>query len=607
MKYFIIVIVLLANIIANGQVSLSLPIERSVFQRNNSGQASVTFGGQATVSTNTYKIQYKLVSLNKNGGETNATTQPWVNITTFGGGRTFQFNLSINTGWYRMYIRASQNGVQVGGTASAKFGVGEVIVIAGQSNAQGQGSIVPPQANNVNTPYDCVISNNEQLYCKRSIAPFPIFGKMENSSRVGPNGGEVWAYQRLGNSIVDSESGKVVPVLFFNTGAGGTSVDNWSATADNQNVSVQNPLWGGAIHCNASSVATSENNGQGQPYITLKNTLNYYASLYGVRGVLWHQGESDTATATDSTLYETLLNNVIDKSRTHFNSNLAWAISNVSRINWNGSDQTSTNVITGQRRSRTNKIGVVIAANNSDGIFDPVGSVYNSNTSKRQSDRTHFAKTGLLDLADQYFTNFTTLKAKTPVLSTSPPSITVTPNSTGGATLTVPTGYSEYRWVQYDGNYKNVNCSSLPNPCSNSITVASNSGNWRCYIKNNGNFLLTRKIYLPVTLSNARISNNKSVFDEEEGVIESSVYPNPTFRNFETTIAFELPSDANNVRLDIVDDKGNIIKTIANGTHTSGKYQYPFDVKDLPKSINLFYYRLTVDDLVETKRLILLK
>ena len=232
----------------------------------------------------------------------------------------------------------------------------------------------------------------------------------------------------------------------------------------------------------------------------------------------------------------------------------------------------------------------------------------NQNEPRRQGDNIHFATRGLLDVADQYLTNFSSLKTKIPIQASLIPSITVSPNSSGGATLSLPSGYNEYRWVQYDGNYRNVNCSNSPNPCSNSITVASNSGNWRCYVKNsNGNFMLTRKVHLPVTMSNARVSNEVSFLGEEEGIIKSSVYPSPAFENFETTIAFELPADANNVRLDIVDDKGKIVKTITNATHTSGKYQYPFDMRELPKSINVYYYRLTVDDLVETKRLLLLK
>ncbi|MEA5425646.1 sialate O-acetylesterase [Arcicella lustrica] len=604
MKSYIILFILLTNIVAKGQVSLSLPLERSVFQRDNTGQTTVTFGGQAMVSTSTYQIQYKLVTLDRDGNNTNYNSQSWVNINDFGGGRTFQFNLPISTGWYRMYIRASQNNNQIGGTSSIKFGVGEVIVIAGQSNAQGVGPIPPPEANTSNSPYDCVISNNEQLFCKRSIAPFPIFGKMENSSRVGPNGVGVWAYQRLGNRIVDFEDGKIIPVLFFNVGASGTSVDNWSATADDQNAYVQNPLWDNNIHCNSAGVPTSENNGQGQPYIALRNTLHYYASMFGIRGILWHQGESNTVTNSSSATYASLLDNVIQKSRDHFNGNLAWAISNVSRINHEGIDKTSSNVLAGQNTSRTNK-GGVIGAGNSDDIFDPIG----SEGTKRQLDRTHFAKDGLFDLANQYFSNFGSLKAKTPIQSSSIPSISVTPNSSGGATLSVPSGYSEYRWVQYDGNYKDVDCSSSPSPCSNSITLASNSGNWRCYIKaSNGNFMLTRKVYLPVTLTNARIASDKDVFLENESIIKSSVYPNPTYENFETTIAFELPSDANNLRLDIIDSKGTVIKTLANGNHAAGKYSYPFDIKELSlSSINVYYYRLTVDDIVETKRLLHIK
>ena len=76
----------------------------------------------------------------------------------------------------------------------------------------------------------------------------------------------------------------------------------------------------------------------GLPYTTLKNALNYYGSLFGVRAVLWHQGEADADVnvnpiykATSAADYQTKLQAVIAKSRADFVApNLTWYVSKAS-------------------------------------------------------------------------------------------------------------------------------------------------------------------------------------------------------------------------------------------------------------------------------------
>ena len=80
------------------------------------------------------------------------------------------------------------------------------------------------------------------------------------------------------------------------------------------------------------------------------------------------------------------------------------------------------------------------------------------------------------------------------------------------------------------------------------------------------------------------------------------VYPNPTVSEFENTIKFDV-TETSVVKIEIINDKGEVLKTLANGMHSSGKYQYPFTVKDLQSEINILYYRLTIDGNIQTKRI----
>ncbi|UBM58757.1 hypothetical protein LAG90_18310 [Marinilongibacter aquaticus] len=83
------------------------------------------------------------------------------------------------------------------------------------------------------------------------------------------------------------------------------------------------------------------------------------------------------------------------------------------------------------------------------------------------------------------------------------------------------------------------------------------------------------------------------------------VYPNPTYVGFENTIEFDLEYPAN-VKLELVDESGKIVKELANGMHDAGKYRYPFSLGGKSfKMFDQFYYRLTVGDRAETRRIIL--
>ena len=69
----------------------------------------------------------------------------------------------------------------------------------------------------------------------------------------------------------------------------------------------------------------------GLPYVNLKNTLQYYGALMGVRSLLWIQGETDNSpNRLSADAYSTNLQRVIDISRNDFNENLTWMVARTS-------------------------------------------------------------------------------------------------------------------------------------------------------------------------------------------------------------------------------------------------------------------------------------
>jgi len=84
-------------------------------------------------------------------------------------------------------------------------------------------------------------------------------------------------------------------------------------------------------------------------------------------------------------------------------------------------------------------------------------------------------------------------------------------------------------------------------------------------------------------------------------------YPNPF--NPETTISFDMPK-AGNVNLGVYNTKGQLVKTLVNGNLGNGRQSYVWngtDEQGQPVSSGLYFYRLSANGQVETKKMMLMK
>jgi hypothetical protein len=213
----------------------------------------------------------------------------------------------------------------------------------------------------------------------------------------------------------------------------------------------------------------------------------------------------------------------------------------------------------------------------------------------------------LLALADNYYTSINStdpavsLFLKTAVLANAFPALTIV-NNGSSVTLTAPSGYQCYQWISGDiGAYTNA-LYPPSSGCSSQQSVTVSSGSWRCFMQDNlGNVRMSQKVYAPF-ITGARFAST----DSTESIVPSKVYPNPSYVGFENTIEFELDYSTN-VTLELVNHNGVVLQILANGIHDKGKFQYPFTFKDLHSEINTLYYRLTVDGLPQTKRIIIEK
>lgn len=481
---------------AYGQfIDISLPLNRSVYQRDLASKAVVPVAVQFKNGL-TRKFSYKVEKLNViTGGAPMPETIEILNVPENG---LFQANLQVNAGWHKLTIQTYDADNSLLETGEIKFGVGEVVFSAGQSNMQGIGLGAEGSPLLQGNAYDGLSLINQNCFCKKTF-PFPVFEKMERGTydtqkKIAPNGNQnLWCYEVAARKISDENGG--IPVIFFNTASTGTSVMNWSESADNRNAVTSSP-W--TINCNTDVAEWGSEGAEGHPYLTLKTALNFYGGMFGARAVVWHQGESDKVIGTSKDTYRAGLVNVINRSRQHFNSGLAWTISRVSYFPPGASGA----VIQGQEEAKNSLSNTSWGAYYSDD-FTGVD-VF------RQSDDLHFNQEGLVSLGNQIATGsytpfgspsgFTPLTALAPVTALAVPNVNVT-ESGGAYTLTVDGNYQSYCWVNQNGPINNCQFTTP------SIEVSS--GKWRCYVTHTDNtpvqgheqqnISLTRNIELPLT------------------------------------------------------------------------------------------------------------
>jgi len=302
---FALTLLSLRPALTQAQLQVSFPTTRAVLQRNGANQATFRITGYYTSPLT--RVEARLIARDGQG-----TTTDWQTIQNNVAGGTFAGDLTGQGGWYDLKVRGINIDQQVGNeTTVERVGIGEVFVIAGQSNAQGIHQDAPnPQNDRVN----CV----NYRYPNDGFPndpPTPVFTRLDNSPgfAIAPRGQGSWCWGQLGDLLVKRLN---VPVMFFNAAFEGTAVQNWSQSAPE----------GGTAY----GVYNGDAYPARQPYINLKIALQFYANMLGVRAVLWHQGEADNLIGSQRDFYLQQLQIVISQTRQDFGRNVPWMVARAS-------------------------------------------------------------------------------------------------------------------------------------------------------------------------------------------------------------------------------------------------------------------------------------
>ncbi|WP_375444167.1 sialate O-acetylesterase [uncultured Fibrella sp.] len=333
------------------------------------------------------------------------------------------------------------------------------------------------------------------------------------------------------------------------------------------------------------------------PYLTLRNTLNLHGSLFGTRGLLWHQGETDadpTRNASDRTTnkqdYKDRLQQVISQTRSDFNGNLSWIIAQATFTNYG-------NITQSIRDAQLEKGQEGDKNEGPDTDYQPNGQ---STTDIYRSDGTHFNETtnsGLTYLATYEWSG--KVNAPSPAgfnrISANPvPSLSISKNGSNRTLSVSPiSGAQEYRWGT------DINNPSQQGANLTTITVSAYSGSYRCYIKDaTGNWRISPKADLGCP--SCRVGVEEAANEDPYG-LALTTYPNPFAKDL--TIEFNVPEARSDVRLELVDIEGKVIRTVATGIYDKGHWKYPLSNLNIPTN-RVYFCRLKVGDLFVTRKLL---
>ena len=459
------------------QITISYPTSRAVFQRNNSNLSPVYIAGNYTSFAD--KIEARAVARSMSPAQ--GTTTSWTIIQSNPSNGYYFGTLNVSGGWYDLEVRYS-NGTTILGTGSVqRIGVGEVFLIGGQSNATGDGDLrnqgnYGPMAND-----DRVSIVNYTITYPTNygsvVLPRAEFSRLDSTFNIAPFGVSAWCWGALGDTLSKRLN---VPIAFFNGGWSGTGSNAWRESAND-------------------STATPFNfftMPRGMPYGNLRAALHFYIAQFGIRAVLWHQGETDNVQEVTRNTYGNNLKTIITKSREHTNkTNLAWVVSRASRFKgfqivksrtWQPVIDAQNDVIGLNGNAQPNYTTQVFEGPATDGLIGP---------NVRTSDSIHFVGNGHRILANvwnqrlntAFFTN------STPYLPTPPPTLSSDCNGAASLLITVANTYNNPQWT--NNNLANNNL-------SNSYSYSASSGGYRVKVRDvNNNILISPSISVPTNFS----------------------------------------------------------------------------------------------------------
>ena len=273
-------------------VTLEAPLDYQVVQRRTASSGRVVVSGRAPAGTDRLKVEI--------GGRTQS-------IPMRAGDPAFRAEIEVPAGgWYVARVRAEAAGRMLAVTEVPHVGVGEVFVVAGQSNSSNHGEQKQNPATGLVTAFD-----GKRWQPARDPQPG---ASGDGGSFLPVFGDDIAARFR-------------VPVGLVACGIGATSVREWLPAGS---TFTNPPTLVGRVKQRPDGLWESN----GDAFAQLAGRLRQLGPR-GCRAVLWHQGESDAnqpdpVRTLAGTRYEEYLTQLIAASRREAGWAVPWFVAQVS-------------------------------------------------------------------------------------------------------------------------------------------------------------------------------------------------------------------------------------------------------------------------------------
>jgi hypothetical protein len=293
----------------NAPVKLDLisPLDYQVFQRQSRSDGKIILetlleSKARGALTNLEKLEARLI-----GPLTNANNpEPWQTLPFDNRVRHFRAELRAPAGgWYRVQVRLVAGGTNATEAQVDHVGIGEVFVIAGQSNSANHGE----EKQRAKNPLVVAFGNG---HWQPAADPEP--------GASGKGGSFMPAF---GDAMAEKFK---VPVGLVAIGEGSTSVREWLPTGD----ALAAPPDTGR---NTILIGSNSWVSTGELFDRIATVEKLFGSN-GFRAVLWHQGESDNHEPPDRQIspatYRQYLQRIIESSRAAAGWRVPWFVAQAS-------------------------------------------------------------------------------------------------------------------------------------------------------------------------------------------------------------------------------------------------------------------------------------
>jgi|GEM_PF-4582369 len=272
-------------------VIVTTPKEMAVIQRNGEDKGNISVTGKVAVDGDI--IEAILYS-----GEMQIASQQ-IQVQS---DRTFEGALTANAGgWYKLVLTLKKDNASIGRKTISKVGIGDVFIIAGQSNSANYAQKRMQAEDDRIVAYN---PNSDVWGVANDPQPIIEDGTDQAGMEVRTRGS---TWPAMTNELIKHTN---VPIGLYSCGRGASTIDMWQPKYLDDPAESNNPQ------------------SQKMLYRRIRQAIELLKPT-GFKAILWHQGDSEPSNVT-AQMYVDSLNNIIEQSRIDAGFEVPWLIAKAS-------------------------------------------------------------------------------------------------------------------------------------------------------------------------------------------------------------------------------------------------------------------------------------